>query len=549
MTGTAAGAAAVAGAAALAGLLGLAGPAPGSARQVGPPAPAPGPGHVPPLDRAGWALASVLRLPATISGREAPGSSGGARPRGGRGGAGRRPGGAGRGVGPHPAPARQAGAGPPARVRGSLPDAGRPPAALHHRRHRAPAGPPAGRRARHRPRRAARSPPPTRQAAGRPPASGRPRRRPRPLGERAARAGPRARRPPPLRRAARSRPRAPRPRAAARPPPRRRGRGPAGAVRLLAPLVTCVLPAFALLTVVPLLVASLRRLPPDRRPRPTLAPGPDRPLPIGGSPCSGPSCPSRCSPLHGDRPPPLPRRLDDRRPVHRRVRPRAARRRRRRAAPDRLGHQDRQDHRLLNAVLDQVLAKVSDLAAADRLPGRARARPRSSWPSCCPLVLLLLLAVLQVGLLARDVVLVTHAAREAARAAAVDPTRERRPRRRPRAGGLDAGPHGGRASAERGEPGAGCGSTSPTGPRPTCRSSAPCSATAPSRRRPRCGSRPTGAVRPLSVLEPVADRHSCDNEAELWREPHGSWEDLGAVTANGATQAQRSAAHRIRGRP
>ena len=38
-----------------------------------------------------------------------------------------------------------------------------------------------------------------------------------------------------------------------------------------------------------------------------------------------------------------------------------------------------------------------------------------------PVVVLVLLAVLQVGLLARDVVLVTHAAREAARAAATDP--------------------------------------------------------------------------------------------------------------------------------
>ncbi len=38
-----------------------------------------------------------------------------------------------------------------------------------------------------------------------------------------------------------------------------------------------------------------------------------------------------------------------------------------------------------------------------------------------PVVLVLLLAVLQVGLLARDVVLVTHAAREAARAAATEP--------------------------------------------------------------------------------------------------------------------------------
>lgn len=38
-----------------------------------------------------------------------------------------------------------------------------------------------------------------------------------------------------------------------------------------------------------------------------------------------------------------------------------------------------------------------------------------------PVVVVLVLAVLQVGLLARDVVLVTHAAREAARAAAVEP--------------------------------------------------------------------------------------------------------------------------------
>lgn len=37
-----------------------------------------------------------------------------------------------------------------------------------------------------------------------------------------------------------------------------------------------------------------------------------------------------------------------------------------------------------------------------------------------PVVVLLLLAVLQVALVARDVVLVTHASREAARAAAVD---------------------------------------------------------------------------------------------------------------------------------
>ena len=48
-----------------------------------------------------------------------------------------------------------------------------------------------------------------------------------------------------------------------------------------------------------------------------------------------------------------------------------------------------------------------------------------------PLLATMLLAVVQVGLVVRDQVLVTHAAREAARAAAVDPTedaaREARP--------------------------------------------------------------------------------------------------------------------------
>jgi hypothetical protein len=39
-----------------------------------------------------------------------------------------------------------------------------------------------------------------------------------------------------------------------------------------------------------------------------------------------------------------------------------------------------------------------------------------------PVVVVLLLAVLQVGLVARDLVLVTHASREAVRAAAVDPS-------------------------------------------------------------------------------------------------------------------------------
>jgi Flp pilus assembly protein TadG len=38
-----------------------------------------------------------------------------------------------------------------------------------------------------------------------------------------------------------------------------------------------------------------------------------------------------------------------------------------------------------------------------------------------PLLVLLLLVILQIGLVGRDVVLVTHASREAARAAAIDP--------------------------------------------------------------------------------------------------------------------------------
>lgn len=54
-----------------------------------------------------------------------------------------------------------------------------------------------------------------------------------------------------------------------------------------------------------------------------------------------------------------------------------------------------------------------------------------------PVVVLLLLAVLQVGLLARDAVLVTHAAREGARAAAVDPTTAVARRAATEAGGLD----------------------------------------------------------------------------------------------------------------
>ncbi len=56
-----------------------------------------------------------------------------------------------------------------------------------------------------------------------------------------------------------------------------------------------------------------------------------------------------------------------------------------------------------------------------------------------PVVALLLLAVVQCALVVRDQVLVVHAAREAARAAAVDPS-SRAPRRAALEAGLD-GPH------------------------------------------------------------------------------------------------------------
>jgi Flp pilus assembly protein TadG len=54
-----------------------------------------------------------------------------------------------------------------------------------------------------------------------------------------------------------------------------------------------------------------------------------------------------------------------------------------------------------------------------------------------PVVALLLLALLQVGLVARDVVLVSHAAREGARAAATDSDPAAAERAAARSGGLD----------------------------------------------------------------------------------------------------------------
>ena len=58
-----------------------------------------------------------------------------------------------------------------------------------------------------------------------------------------------------------------------------------------------------------------------------------------------------------------------------------------------------------------------------RRRGRDRGQASVELALLLPVVVLLLLAVLQVGLVARDVVLVTHASREAARAAATDPAR------------------------------------------------------------------------------------------------------------------------------
>jgi Flp pilus assembly protein TadG len=57
---------------------------------------------------------------------------------------------------------------------------------------------------------------------------------------------------------------------------------------------------------------------------------------------------------------------------------------------------------------------------ASRVPGAGQSTVELAL--LLPVVVVLLLLVLQVGLLARDVLLVTHASREAARAAAVEPT-------------------------------------------------------------------------------------------------------------------------------
>jgi Flp pilus assembly protein TadG len=62
-----------------------------------------------------------------------------------------------------------------------------------------------------------------------------------------------------------------------------------------------------------------------------------------------------------------------------------------------------------------VLARVARVQ-------RQRGQSTVELALALPVVVVLLLAVLQVGLIGRDVLLVTHAAREAARAAATDPS-------------------------------------------------------------------------------------------------------------------------------
>ena len=104
------------------------------------------------------------------------------------------------------------------------------------------------------------------------------------------------------------------------------------------------------------------------------------------------------------------------------------RRRRRRPAPGRLGHQDRQGHPppQLGPRPGAVPGAVrSSRRAAPRRTRGARGQSTVELALLLPVVVLLLLAVLQMGLLARDIVLVTHASREAARAAAVDSDPER----------------------------------------------------------------------------------------------------------------------------
>ena len=64
------------------------------------------------------------------------------------------------------------------------------------------------------------------------------------------------------------------------------------------------------------------------------------------------------------------------------------------------------------------------MPASAGVQGRDRGQAAVETALVLPLLLAAMLALVQVGLLVRDHILVVHAAREAARAAAVDPTSE-----------------------------------------------------------------------------------------------------------------------------
>ena len=127
--------------------------------------------------------------------------------------------------------------------------------------------------------------------------------------------------------------------------------------------------------------------------------------------------------------------------------------------------------RLLDGVLDRMLAPHL---------GGAGARPPSSWPSPSRSSSPALLLVLQVGLVVRAQVLVVHAAREAARAAAVGEGP-------PPLDGLDparttvevagaGGAPGGRVTATRHVTGCApmCRWSGPSCPTSTCEETPPC---------------------------------------------------------------------------
>ena len=181
-------------------------------------------------------------------------------------------------------------------------------------------------------------------------------------------------------------------------------------VKLLFPLVTCILPAFALLTVAPLIASALRSLRlPDPRPERGLMPVlvVVSVLPPGGVP------PRPRSPL-------------------KRLRHARARDQRGQATAEyalvllgvaaggpagrELGHAYQQDRRPVQRHL-----RLAPRARPE-MTGREDGQAAVELALVLPFVLLLFLALLQVGLVVRDEVLVVHAAREAARRAAVDPS-------------------------------------------------------------------------------------------------------------------------------